>query len=97
MAVNQGPISWQSCRNVVVDGRRTDLRLENAYWSSLKDICAREGFTLNELCGEIERRRGPTKLTQALRRFVVDYYRRATPTSADGMTPVLDTALDTLF
>lgn len=97
MAVNQGAISWQSCRNVVVGGRRTNLRLENAYWGSLKDICAREGFTLNELCSEIERRRGPTKLTQALRRFVIDYYRRAVPASSDGMRPVLDTVLDTLF
>lgn len=97
MASNQGVVPWQSCRNVVVCGRRTNLRLENAYWSSLKDICAREGFTLNKLCGEIERRCGPTKLTQALRRFVIDYYRRAASASSDGVRPVLDTVLDTLF
>lgn len=65
------------CRNVTVSGRRTSLRMEPLLWESLKDICDREGCTLNELCTMIDRRRGDANLTASIRVFIVSYYRSA--------------------
>lgn len=93
LSARANPASWQYCRNVAIRGRRTNLRLESDYWRSLQDICKREDLTLQQLCEEVDRRRGAVKLTQALRCFVIDYYRRATPqlgNSGVQLTMVLD-------
>ena len=37
----------QICRNVTVNGRRTSIRMETAYWDGLKQICDWEDKTLN--------------------------------------------------
>ncbi|NYZ16921.1 ribbon-helix-helix domain-containing protein [Azospirillum sp. RWY-5-1] len=71
--------SWQVCRNVVVTGRRTTVRMEAAFWDGLAEIGRREGLELNQLCSLVDRRRGGVKLTPALRMFVVGYFRVAVP------------------
>jgi len=72
------------CRNVIVSGRRTSLRMEPLLWDSLKDICEREGCTLNQLCTMIDQRRGEANLTASLRIFIVSYYRSAVPKRPSG-------------
>lgn len=74
--------SWQVCRNVVVTGRRTTVRMEAAFWDGLAEIGRREGLELNQLCSLVDRRRGGVKLTPALRMFVVGYFRKAVPPPA---------------
>jgi len=89
------------CRNVTVSGRRTSLRMEPLLWDSLKDICEREGCTLNELCTMIDSRRGSANLTASIRVFIVSYYRQAVANSPQrsgfgedgGMSPALRRAL----
>jgi len=65
----------RATRNVTVDGRRTSLRMENAMWEALEDICRREGRHLHEICGLVHRRREGTSFTAAMRVFIVRYYR----------------------
>lgn len=66
------------CRNVVVNGRRTSVRMEPAMWDALAEICAREGRTLNEICSMVDKRRGEMGLTAALRVFAICFFREAT-------------------
>lgn len=65
------------CRNVTVSGRRTSLRMEPYLWESMREICEREGMTLNQLCSAIDARRGAANLTASIRIFIVKYYRAA--------------------
>src|SRR5262245_54853498 len=54
--------------------RKTKLSLEDAFWKALKEIAAAKNRSVNDLVGQIEKRR-PTNLSSAMRLFVLDYYR----------------------
>jgi predicted DNA-binding ribbon-helix-helix protein len=64
-------------RNVNLQDRRTSVRLEPAMWEALDEICRREGTSINDLVGLIDRQRRESKLTAAIRVFVMAYYRAA--------------------
>lgn len=66
-----------SLHNIVVDGRRTSVRLEASMWDGLRDIAQRRGMSLNDLVTEIERNRDTPGLTAAIRVYIVDFYRNA--------------------
>ena len=63
------------CKNVIVNGRRTSMRLDKETWVSLNDICQREGITIHQLCSKIDRTKGPSGLSAATRLFVLTYFR----------------------
>jgi len=65
------------CRNVTVSGRRTSIRMEPLMWDSLVDICAREGRSVHDVSSLVDRCRGDSSLTAALRVFILSYYRAA--------------------
>lgn len=71
VGVKQRPV----CRNVQLADRRTSVRMEPVMWNSLQDIGLREGLSVNEICSNIDQIRGPLGLTQAIRVFIVGYYR----------------------
>jgi len=62
-------------RNVTIAGKRTSLRLEQASWEALNDICACEGLTLHEICTLIDHSRHGSSRTSAVRAFIVTYFR----------------------
>ncbi len=62
-------------RNVVVNGKRTTIRLEMAVWDAFDEMCAREGLSRHELCTRIENARRGANRAQAVRATVVNYYR----------------------
>lgn len=64
-----------TCKNVVVNGRRTSMRLHKYTWDALSDICNREGTKLWRLCSKIDNTRGKDSLSQATRIYVLSYYR----------------------
>jgi len=64
-------------RNVIVERRRTSLRLEPAMWDAMAEICRREEVSLHDLCTLIDRRRHASSLTAAIRVFIVAYFRAA--------------------
>lgn len=64
-------------KNVTIAGLRTSLRLEPEIWAALDEVCRREGLTVHELCSLIDRHRGVSSRTSAVRAFMVSYYRDA--------------------
>ena len=63
-------------RNVIVDGRRTSVRLEPAMWDGLKDIARWERKTINQIVSAVAENRLPSaSLTSAIRIFVMAYFR----------------------
>ena len=63
------------CKNVIVNGRRTSMRLDRETWLSLADICFREKVTIHELCSKIDSIKGRSGLSSATRLFVLTYFR----------------------
>jgi predicted DNA-binding ribbon-helix-helix protein len=64
--------------NVMIDGRRTSVRLEKEMWMGLKQIARREDCSVHDLCTAIsQRKRQATSLTAAIRVFVMAYYQAA--------------------
>ena len=53
------------------------MRLELYSWDALREICEREGLTLNELCSLIDKRRGVMGLTAAIRVMILGYFRES--------------------
>jgi predicted DNA-binding ribbon-helix-helix protein len=62
-------------RSVVVDGHKTSVSLEDAFWSGVKDIAARRGITLSTLIGTIDTHRRTNNLSSAVRLFVLEHFR----------------------
>lgn len=64
--------------NIMVDGRRTSVRLEKEMWMALKDIAKNEKCTIHELCSAVaQRKKGDTSLTAAIRVFIMAYFQAA--------------------
>lgn len=64
-------------RNVIVNGRRTSLRLEPEMWEALDEVAQRENQTINEVVGALDRTRADGSLTSEVRAFVLSYFRRS--------------------
>jgi predicted DNA-binding ribbon-helix-helix protein len=63
-------------RSVTIDGHRTSVSLEDAFWTELSAIAERRGLSLNGLVAEIDHARsdgrtGPGNLSSALRLHVL--------------------------
>jgi predicted DNA-binding ribbon-helix-helix protein len=62
-------------RSIVVGGHKTSVSLEEAFWSSMKEISQARGVTLSDLVGEIDANRQQGNLSSAIRLFVLDQFR----------------------
>lgn len=62
-------------RNIVVEGRRTTIRLEAAVWEAFDELCVRERATRHDICTKIEKARVVTNRAQAVRATVMNYFR----------------------
>lgn len=75
LSSENGKKSILESRNVTVANKRTSMRLEPQMWESLERIARTEGVTINNLCTQIDLRRGGIGLTSATRVFIISYYR----------------------
>ena len=64
-------------RSIVINGHKTSITLEDAFFSALKDISKQRRSTLSEIVTEVDRTRTQGNLSSALRLFVLDFYRSA--------------------
>jgi predicted DNA-binding ribbon-helix-helix protein len=64
-------------RNVTISGHRTSIRLEADMWEALFEICRREGKTVHAICSVVDGQRIASRLTAALRVYIMAYYRAA--------------------
>ena len=62
-------------RSLSIAGHRTSVSLEDAFWTGLRDIAAERGLALAGLVAEIDRARGSTNLSSAIRVHVLHHYR----------------------
>jgi predicted DNA-binding ribbon-helix-helix protein len=59
-------------RSVVIDGHKTSVSLEDAFWSGLKEIASAKQATLSNVVAEIDKARQQGNLSSAIRLFVLD-------------------------
>ena len=62
-------------RTILIDGKRTELRLESAFWDALMRIADDQRTSVIALIEGIEADRKALGLASAVRLFVLDYYR----------------------
>ncbi|MFO1086671.1 MAG: ribbon-helix-helix domain-containing protein [Reyranellaceae bacterium] len=67
-------------RSVTIDGHRTSVSLEDAFWTELAALARERGLSLNALIAEIDHARvaagGSTNLSSALRLHVLEVLKR---------------------
>ena len=59
-------------RAIVINGHKTSVSLEDAFWSSLKEIAHTESVAVSKMVTEIDRARRHGNLSSALRLFVLE-------------------------
>ncbi len=64
-------------RNIVIDGRRTSVRLEPQMWDALNEIARREGRTVHDICSEVDADRVQSTFSASLRVYILTYFRSA--------------------
>jgi predicted DNA-binding ribbon-helix-helix protein len=62
-------------RSIVVDGHKTSVSLEDAFWELLKDIAQKRGKPVADLVAKIDKDREHGNLSSAIRLFVLGYVR----------------------
>ncbi len=66
-------------RSVTIDGHRTSVSLEDAFWTELAAIATERGLSLGALIAEIDHARAaPVNLSSALRLYVLETLRKRT-------------------
>ncbi len=63
--------------NVVIDGRRTSVRLEPQMWEALNEIARREGRTVHDICTEVDADRVQSTFSASLHVYILTYFRSA--------------------
>jgi predicted DNA-binding ribbon-helix-helix protein len=70
------------CRNIIVNGHRTSMRMERQVWNAIDEIVCREQLDRNYLFTTIANRLATNEsLSSAVRVFVVTYYRESSTES----------------
>jgi predicted DNA-binding ribbon-helix-helix protein len=59
-------------RSIVIGGHKTSVSLEEAFWSSMKEISAQRATSVSELVSEIDGVRQQGNLSSAIRLYVLD-------------------------
>ncbi len=75
----------QETRNVTIDGRRTSLCLEAAFWDALGDMARREECSIDRIVAQALRAAEPDAVRSgrraaAVRVFTAEYFLRRTHT-----------------
>ena len=75
-------------RSVIINGHKTSVSLEDAFWSEVKAIAAERNLSLTELVSLVDHERGEVgNLSSALRLFVLARCRPATPAASERPAP----------
>jgi len=71
-------ISLVRRHSLVVNGRKTIVRLEDAFWEGLKEIASAHRTSVENLISLIEAHHADTNLSSAIRLTVLEFYRDGT-------------------
>ena len=61
--------------SVVIDGHKTSISQEDAFWCHLRDIARTHDWPVGKLIAEIDEDRVHSNLSSAIRVFVLEYFR----------------------
>ncbi len=61
-------------RSIVLDGHKTSVSLEEAFWTDLKGIAHFQRVTLSKLVAGIDANRKQSNLSSAIRLFVLEHF-----------------------
>jgi predicted DNA-binding ribbon-helix-helix protein len=61
--------------SIRLDGHKTSVSLEDAFWSGLKEIADDQGIAVSAIVAEIDKKRRHCNLSSAIRQFVLDQAR----------------------
>ena len=62
-------------RVIVIDGCRTSISIEDAFWESLNEIATARGTSVANVISLIDAHHQNTNLTSAIRLTVLEFYR----------------------
>jgi len=62
-------------RSIIIDGHKTSVSIEDAFWKGLKEIARGRDLTLSEMVEMIKSGHAHNNLSSAIRLFVLDHYR----------------------
>jgi predicted DNA-binding ribbon-helix-helix protein len=62
-------------RSIVIDGHKTSVTIEEAFWKGLHKIAHERDMGANRLIASIDRNRQFANLSSTIRLFVLAYYR----------------------
>lgn len=62
-------------RVMIINGRRTSVRMERGFWEALEDVAQHRRLTMADLVSQIDEGRGEAPLTRALRITAVSHFR----------------------
>ena len=69
-------MSGLECRNVMVEGRRTSVKLDPFTWRCLHEICCHRQMTVHDFCTEVKQAKAEySGFTNALRIAILRHYR----------------------
>ena len=71
---------------IVINGHKTSVTLEDAFWSGLKEIAHAQEATLSELVAKIDQTRQQGNLSSAIRLFVLEHVHLVSGTA--GAVPI---------
>lgn len=71
-------------RSVVISGHKTSVSLEDAFWTSLKEIAGIRRMTLSNLIGTINTQRDEANLSSAIRLHVLAHFRTPMTAASPG-------------
>jgi predicted DNA-binding ribbon-helix-helix protein len=69
-------------RSVSVAGHKTNISLEDAFWTSLRDIAQSRAMTISAVVADIDLHRQHANLSSAVRLFVLEQARLQAATRA---------------
>jgi predicted DNA-binding ribbon-helix-helix protein len=78
-------------RSIAIEGHKTSVSLEDAFWRSLKEIAREQQATLSNVIAEIDKAREHGNLSSAIRLFVLDWVRAPEKDRTNGLQ--VETAL----
>ena len=61
-------------RSIIINGHKTSVSLEDAFWTDLKNIAHTQQTTLSELVAKIDVTREQGNLSSAIRLFVLEHF-----------------------
>ena len=61
-------------RSIIIDGHKTSVSLEDAFWQAIKEIALLRGTTLSNIVSSIDAGRESGNLSSNIRLFVLDFY-----------------------